>query len=61
MTFETDYNLYQFRKIQNQYFWEDNTCQEAIVPANMKNIMEQMLLLINQMEIEIEELHQTKF
>jgi len=59
MTFETEYQILEFRKIQDQYFDEKG---EAYTPASSidKNIKEQMLKLINQMETEIKDLQHFK-
>ena len=47
LSFETEYQLEEFRKIQPEYFNENGG-----IRLN-KNIMEQMLTLINQLETEL--------
>lgn len=49
MTFETEYQLQEFREVQEQYFDEDGVTYTSI----HQSIMEQMLKLINQLELEI--------
>jgi hypothetical protein len=51
MDFETEYQLQEFREIQNQYFDEEGKNYPAGI--NSTYIMEQMLKLINQLEKEI--------
>jgi hypothetical protein len=53
MIFETEYQLQEFREIQEQYFTEDDKLWGGLHCANLSSIMEQMLKLINQMEIEL--------
>jgi hypothetical protein len=54
MTFETQYQLEQFREIQDQYFDENNELWRGLIRVgDLHRIMEQMLTLINQLEIEI--------
>ena len=51
LSFETEYRLEEFRKIQSEYFDENGECYSGIRLS--KNIMEQMLTLINQLENEL--------
>ena len=51
ISFETEYRLEEFRKIQSEYFDENGECYSDIRLS--KNIMEQMLTLINQLETEL--------
>ena len=51
ISFETEYRLEEFRKIQSEYFDENGECYSDIRLS--KNIMEQMLTLINQLVTEL--------
>lgn len=51
ISFETEYHLEEFRKIQSEYFDENGKCYIGIHLSG--NIMEQMLTLINQLEKEL--------
>lgn len=55
MTFETEYQLQEFRKIQKQYFDEEGTLWGGLSSfcKPMKSIAESMLKLINQLEKEL--------
>ena len=50
LTFETEYQLREFREIQSEYFNENGKTHFKDVRTN---IMERMLTLINQLEIEL--------
>ena len=51
IAFETEYQLEEFRKIQSEYFDEDDKCYTGIRLS--ENIMERMLKLINQLYKEL--------
>lgn len=51
LSFETEYHLEEFRRIQSEYFDENGKCYSGIRLS--ENIMEQMLSLINQLETEL--------
>ena len=51
LSFETEYHLEEFRRIQSEYFDENGKCYTGIHLST--NIMEQMLSLINQLETEL--------
>ena len=53
MDFETEYQLQEFREIQNQYFTKEGKLWGGLHCANLSSIMERMLKLIDQMETEI--------
>lgn len=53
MTFETEYQLQEFREIQQQYFADNGKLWGGLQCANLSSIMSQMLTLINQLESEI--------
>jgi len=53
MTFETEYQLEEFRHVQPQYFDPDGEPFTNVTPGF---ILEKMLKLINQMEDEIKSL-----
>lgn len=50
MDFETEYQLQEFREVQNQYFDENDKATFQIAPHQL---CERMLTLINQLEIEL--------
>jgi hypothetical protein len=52
MTFETEYQLQQFREVEAEYFSPDGQTYPATIPSNLRNIMVRMLKLINQLEKE---------
>lgn len=52
MEFETEYQLSQFREIEAEYF-DKGTYYDGLIGTSHKNIMEQMLKLINQLETQI--------
>lgn len=52
MDFETEYQLSQFREIETEYF-DNEKYYDGLIGTSHKNIMEQMLNLINQLETQI--------
>jgi hypothetical protein len=50
-SFETEYQLQEFREIQSEYFDEDGKAYQA--PTYKTGALEQMLNLINQLEKEL--------
>jgi hypothetical protein len=50
MDFETEYQLQEFREVQNEYFDKNGKIYRQIIPHQL---CERMLLLINQLEIEL--------
>jgi hypothetical protein len=54
MTFETQYQLDEFREIKDQYFDEDEKLWAGLIGVgDLHYIMEQMLKLIGQLTIEV--------
>jgi len=53
MTFETEYQLQEFREVEKDYFDENGEYYSGLMGSNPKWMAEQMLKLINQMEAEI--------
>jgi hypothetical protein len=54
MNYDLEYQLQEFRGIQEQYFDGDGKLWGGLSCANMSSIMGQMLTLINALEVEID-------